>query len=127
MPDKLLYEYAVIRVVPKVERDEFFNVGVILMSKERDFLQMKTQVNETKLKALCPEVDADMINAYLDAWALVCEGRKGGGAIGALELRVRFRWLTANRSTIIQSSPVHPGYCDDPEQELEKLFNQLVL
>ena len=126
MPDKLLYEYAVIRVVPKVERDEFFNVGVILMSKERDFLQMKTQVNETKLKALCPEVDADMINAYLDAWALVCSGKEGG-AIGALELRVRFRWLTANRSTIIQSSPIHPGYCDDPEQELEKLFNQLVL
>ena len=126
MPDKLLYEYAVIRVVPKVERDEFFNVGVILMSKERDFLQMKTQVNETKLKALSSAVDADMINAYLDAWALVCAGRKGG-AIGALALRVRFRWLTANRSTIIQSSPIHPGYCDDPEQELEKLFNQLVL
>lgn len=87
---------------------------------------MKTQVNETKLKALSSEVDADMINAYLDAWALVCSGKEGG-AIGALELRVRFRWLTANRSTIIQSSPVHPGYCDDPEQELEKLFNQLVL
>ena len=126
MPDKLLYEYAVIRVVPKVEREEFFNVGVILMSNERDFLQMKSHVNEVKLKALSTEVEADMIQAYLKSWALVCSGRKGG-AIGALELRVRFRWLTANRSTIIQSSPVHPGYCDDPEQELEKLFNQLVL
>jgi len=126
MPDKLLYEYAVIRVVPKVEREEFINIGVILMSKESDFLRMKTHVNEAKLKALSTELEADMIKAYLDAWTLVCAGREGG-AIGALELRVRFRWLTANRSTIIQSSPVHPGYCADPEEELDKLFNQLVL
>ena len=127
MPDKNLYEYAIIRLVPKVERGEFLNIGVILLSKGNDFLGMKYSIDENRLQAFSDEINIDLVRDYLQAWEKVCVGGSKGGKIGSLEIRVRFRWLTANRSTIIQSSPVHPGFCIDPESQLEKLFTKFVL
>ena len=127
MQDKNLYEYAIIRLVPLVERGEFINIGVILMAKAKDFLGMKYQLDAKKISALAKDIDIEMIKTYLNAWELVCDGHENGGKIGSLEIQVRFRWLTANRSTIIQSSPVHPGFCNDPEQELDRLMQKFVL
>lgn len=127
MSDKVSYEYAIIRVVPKVEREEFINVGVILYSKKKKFLDLKYQIEADRLKAFAPDLDLTLIRSYLKAWDLICQGGKSGGPIGQLEIQVRFRWLTANRSTIIQSSAVHPGLCDQPEQVLEQLFAEYVL
>ena len=127
MLDKNLYEYAIIRLVPKVERGEFLNIGVILLSKSHDYLGMKYNLDKNRLKAFSEDIDVDLVRDYLHAWEKVCAGGSNGGKIGCLEIRVRFRWLTANRSTIIQSSPVHPGFCSNPEKELEKLFVKFVL
>lgn len=127
MQGKQLYEYSIIRLVPKVERGEFINIGVIMMSKKSNFLDMKFEINESRLKAFSEDIDVQLIKDYLSAWQLVCNGGHDGGKIGSLEIRVRFRWLTANRSTIIQSAPVHPGFCNDPEKELEKLFFRYVM
>jgi hypothetical protein len=127
MPDKVTYEYATIRVVPKVEREEFLNVGVILFSKRKKFLGIKYQLNEQRLHAFSKELDLTMLRNYLKAWELICQGGSAGGPIGQLEIHVRFRWLTANRSTIIQSSPVHPGVCEEPESVLAALFTHYVL
>ncbi len=122
-----VYEYAVIRVLPKVEREEFLNVGVILYSKRKNFLDMKVLLDEERLLGFSKELDVDMIKGYLDAWDLVCKGTNESGPIGKLEMHLRFRWLTANRSTIIQSSKVHPGQCSDPKAMLDLLFKQLVI
>jgi len=111
MQNKQIYEYAIIRIVPKVERGEFMNIGVIVLSKKMKYLDMKYHIDENKLTAFSKDIDIAMIQEYIDGWKLVCEGKKEGGKIGALETHVRFRWLTANRSTIIQSSPVHSGFC----------------
>ena len=127
MQDKKLYEYAIIRLVPKVERGECINIGVILLSKSCNFLALKYNLDEDRLKAFSQDVDIELVKEYLDAWEKVCKGGSEGGKIGSLEIRVRFRWLTANRSTIIQSSPVHPGFCKDPENELNRLFEKFVL
>lgn len=126
MLDKNLYEYAIIRLVPKVERGEFINIGVILMSKKSNFLSMKFAIDADRLKVFSTDLDIEMIQEYLYAWEKVCKGGIEGGKIGELEIRVRFRWLTANRSTIIQSSPVHPGFCENPANQLEVLFNKFV-
>ena len=127
MQDKSLYEYAIIRLVPKVERGEFINIGVILLSKQSNYLAMKFNIDERRLDAFSEDIDVNLIKEYLNAWESVCKGGSEGGKIGELEIRVRFRWLTANRSTIIQSSPVHPGFCNDPEKKLDALFTQFVL
>jgi hypothetical protein len=127
MPDRVTFEYAIIRMVPKVEREEFFNVGVILFSKEKKYLDMKYYIHPDKLKAFSCEMDLEMLNAYLNAWKLICDGKPSGGKIGSMELSDRFRWLTACRSTIIQSSKTHPGLTNDPQQELEAIFNTYVL
>lgn len=127
MPDRVTYEFAIIRVVPKVEREEFLNVGVILFSKRKKFLGIKYQIDKERLKAFSDEIDIDSLNEYLQAWELVCEGGPNGGRIGQLELASRFRWLTASRSTIIQSSKTHPGLCHDPQKVLEDLFRRYVL
>lgn len=124
---KLLYEYAIIRLVPKVERGEYLNIGVILLSKSNNYLALKYHLDLDRLKAFSPDIDVELVKEYLIAWEKVCAGGEAGGKIGLLEIRVRFRWLTANRSTIIQSSPVHPGFCGDPERELQKLFERFVL
>lgn len=127
MQSKVTYEYAVVRLVPKVEREEFLNIGVILFSKRKRFLGIRYQIDEAKVKAFSKEVDVKMIHQYLKAWEAVCAGGRQGGKIGELDLASRFRWLVAARSTIIQSSPTHPGLCDDPEAILEKLFQRYVL
>lgn len=127
MQDRETYEYAVIRLVPKVEREEFLNVGVILFSKRKKFLGIKYKVDEERIKAFSEEVDVEMIKSYLEAWKAVCQGAPEGGKIGTFELASRFRWLVASRSTIIQSSKTHPGLCNDPEKVLEQLFERYVL
>lgn len=127
MQDKFTYEYAVIRVVPRVEREEFFNVGVILFSKRKRYLEMKYQILPNKLKAFSDSLDFEVLNNYLKAWDLVCKGHSEGGPIGQLEQPYRFRWLTASRSTIIQSSRPHPGLCENPKHVLEELFKLYVL
>lgn len=127
MQDKVIYEYAVIRLVPRVEREEFLNIGVILFSKRKKFLDMKYHVDKERLKVFAPELDIELINQYLAGWEAVCRGAPEGGSIGRQELPFRFRWLVAPRSTIIQSSATHPGRCTDPAQELEALFRRYVL
>jgi hypothetical protein len=127
MQDKVTFEYAIIRLVPKVEREEFFNVGVILFSKRKKFLGIKYHINTDKLKALAPDLELEFLNTYLNAWELICEGKAAGGKIGEFETSDRFRWLAACRSTIIQSSKIHPGLCENPEAELEDIFNKYVL
>ena len=127
MQDKYTFEYAIIRVVPKVEREEFFNVGVILFSKRKKFLGIKFYINPEKLKAFAVEVELEVLNDYLKAWELICKGGAAGGRIGEMELSDRFRWLAACRSTIIQSSKTHPGLCEDPEKNLQDVFEKYVL
>lgn len=126
MQDKVTFEYAIIRVVPKVEREEFFNVGVILFCKRKQFLDVKYAIDKQKLAVFTQDLDYDLLNDYLHSWELICKGAPSGGTIGQLELSDRFRWLAACRSTIIQSSDTHSGLCDDPERELETLFGNFV-
>jgi hypothetical protein len=127
MQDKQLFEYAVIRVVPRVERGEFLNVGVILFCKKLQFLETKFQINENRIKNFCPEIDIEILQEHLNTFEKICRGDKGSGPIGKLPLAERFRWLTATRSTIVQTSKTHPGFCKDPSETLAKLFEQLVL
>jgi hypothetical protein len=127
MQDRCTFEYAIIRVVPKVEREEFFNVGVILFSKQKKFLRVLYKINQKLLEAFTNEIELEHLLEYLKAWELICKGAPSGGVIGKLELSDRFRWLTATRSTIIQSSETHPGLCEDPERELQDIFKKMVL
>ena len=127
MPEKHLFEYAVIRIVPRVEREEFINVGVILYGKSLKFLDLKYEVNEEKLSHFSDQLDIPEIREYLNAFAYICSGSADSGPIGKLDLPSRFRWLTATRSTIVQSSKVHSGFCDQPEMALKDLFTKFVL
>lgn len=127
MPDKHLYEYAVIRIVPKVEREEFINVGVILFSKQADFIMMRYKIDEDRLKIFSPELDMEDFREHIEAFGKVCSGQKGGGPIAALDIPERFRWLTALRSSCIQTSRPHVGFSSDLEETLDKLFEELVL
>ena len=127
MQDKVTFEYAIIRLVPKVEREEFFNIGVILFSKRKKYLDIKYHINPNKLKALAPELELSTLNEYLNAWNLICEGKASSGKIGELEISDRFRWLASCRSTMIQSSKTHAGLCEFPEKELQAIFEEFVL
>ena len=127
MQEKHLFEYAVVRVVPRVEREEFLNVGVILYCKDKKFLKLEYRVNKPLLTAMCADFDCTEVDDHLRSMDRICRGGKDAGPIAALDLASRFRWLTATRSTIVQSSKVHPGLCDDPADMLQKLFAQLVL
>lgn len=127
MQDRILYEYAIIRLVPKVERGEFLNIGVILLSKKKNYLSMKYSLDKNKIEAFSKDIDIELVISYLKAWELVCKGLPEGGKIAALSPHLRFRWLTASRSTIIQSSPVHPGFCPDLDGQLNKLLQTFVL
>lgn len=122
-----LFEYAVVRVVPKVEREEFLNVGVILYCRELDFLKVLYSVNEDRLQVFCTQVDKQELLQNLQSFERICNGSKDAGPIGSLDIAGRFRWLTATRSTIIQTSKVHPGFCTDPGETLTRLYTQLVL
>ena len=126
MQDHYIYDYAVIRVVPKVEREEFINVGVILSCPEKEYLEAIIELDEQKLKALDPEFDIETAKAHLDAFPAICEGGTRGGEIGRLSQKERFNWLTSPKSTIIQTSPVHTGYCKNPAKVLEHLVDTMV-
>lgn len=121
-----LYEYAVIRLVPQVEREEFINVGIILFSKKQKFIRTKIVLSEERLNWFKCELDIDQVKANLNAFELIAAGSKQGGPIACEELPERFRWLTAVRSSIIQTSRPHPGKANDLEKEVERLFVEYV-
>lgn len=127
MPGKELFEYAVIRLVPQVEREEFLNVGVVLYCRGQRLLAMRYALDVQRLSVFRLPVAMDELDAYLRAFQQVCNGEPEGGPIAALPMAERFRWLTAKRSTVIQTSPVHPGLCDAAAETLERLFQGLVL
>lgn len=127
MPENHLFEYAIIRIVPRVEREEFFNVGVVLFCKKLDFLEVKYVLPEEKIRLFCEMLQMEELKEYLSSFEKICRGTADGGPIALLDKASRFRWLTATRSTVLQTSKVHPGLCDDPEQALQRLFDQLVL
>ena len=127
MQKKHLFEYAVIRVVPRVEREEFINVGVILYCASQKFLKCQFKVDEIRLKAFACEIESSIILLNLEAIEKICCGGTDAGPIGQLDLASRFRWLTATRSTVVQASKVHPGFCIEADETLNKLFKQLVL
>lgn len=127
MQEKHLFEYAVIRIVPRVEREEFLNVGVILYCPDKNFLQTKCQLSSERLLAFSCELDMQDLEKRLHVFEQICSGKKDGGPIAQLPLPSRFRWLTATRSTVVQTSPVHPGLCDDPAETLDKLYTELAV
>ena len=127
MQERHLFEYAVIRWVPQVERDEFVNIGVILFCSRKKVLSMLYHLDSSRLAAFNPSYDAVELGQHLLALQNICAGSIGAGPIAELDLASRFRWLTAMRSTIIQTSRVHPGYCLSPEETILKLQQQLVL
>lgn len=122
-----VFEYAIIRVVPKVEREEFVNVGVILYCGPLKFLKTKITINESRIQAFCKEIELTEVRGYIQSFERISAGGKGSGPIGELSMAERFRWLTATRSSIIQTSKVHPGITDNPQEVLERLFQQHVL
>lgn len=127
MQEKHLYEYAVIRVVPRVEREEFVNIGIILFSKRAKFLKMRYLVNENKIKALYPGFDTDYLREMLTAFEKVCSCAVDGGTIAGFDIPERFRWLTAVRSASLQTSRPHPGLSDDLDATVDRLFEELVV
>ena len=127
MQDNQLFEYAVIRVVPRVDREEFLNAGVILFCKKQHFLKARFKLNEERIRIFCPKLDVVVVEEHLKTIERICRGDKDSGPIGKLPIAERFRWLTATRSTIVQTSKTHPGFCIDPAATLDKLFEQLVL
>ena len=126
MQEKDLFEYAVIRIVPRVEREEFLNVGVVLYCAKQKFLKALYKVDEKRLQVLCSDCDVALVKEYLNAFEQICNGSNNTGPIGKLPEAERFRWLTAARSTMVQTSKVHPGFCEDADEMLKKLFIQLV-
>jgi hypothetical protein len=120
------FDYAVVRVVPRVEREEFINVGVILCCRAADFLKALFDINPVRLSAFAPTLNIDEVQNHLDAMRLICEGGDSAGSIGKLPPRARFDWLVAPRSTIIQTSAVHTGLCLDPQQAIEHLLKTMV-
>jgi hypothetical protein len=127
MQEKHLFEYAVIRIVPRVEREEFLNVGVIMYCRDQSFLQLRFQLDEQKLLGFCATIDIADLGDRMKGFEKICAGMEEGGPIAKLDMASRFRWLTAYRSTVIQTSKVHPGFCSDAVVKLEQLFDQLVL
>ncbi|HLF53186.1 DUF3037 domain-containing protein [Flavobacterium sp.] len=127
MQEKHLYEYAVIRVVPRVEREEFLNVGIILFCKKAKFIKVLCSVNESKLQLFSDDLDLEQLHLNLLAFGKVGHGEKSGGPIAQFDIPSRFRWLTAIRSSAIQTSRPHPGLCDDLEQTAQRLFEEMVL
>jgi hypothetical protein len=123
MPAPPSFDYAIIRVVPLVEREEFVNVGVVLFCPDQDFLGAKIELDEARLTALFPSVDVALVRQHLEAFRRVCEGGGAAGPIGLLPLRERWHWLVAPRSTIIQTSAPHSGLCTAPRGALDRLLD----
>lgn len=127
MHNRDLFEYAVIRVVPRVEREEFVNIGVILYCAKQKFLQACYHLDEARLQAFCSGLDLIELKEHLCSFERICNADKAAGPIGKLDTASRFRWLTATRSTVLQTSKVHPGMTEDALATLNKLFEQLVM
>jgi DUF3037 family protein len=126
MRDHNTYEYAIIRVVPRVEREEFINVGVIVLCATQKFIEARIELDERRLMAIDPTLDIESIRAHLASISAICKGGEEAGPIGRLSQSERFHWLVAPRSTIIQTSPVHTGRCENPVAVLERLLDTMV-
>ena len=124
--DQCTYDYAIIRVVPRVEREEFINVGAIVSCPAKKFLEARIELDEQRLRAFAPALDLESIRPHLAAIPAICAGGEQSGPIGQLTQRERFYWLIAPRSTIIQTSPAHTGYCRNPGDVLERLLDTMV-
>ena len=120
------YDYAVVRIVPRVEREEFVNVGIVLSCPAFRFLEARVELDEARLLALDPNVDLELVRRHLASFPAICAGTPDSGPIGQLPQRARFHWLTARRSSIIQTSPVHTGRCTDPTAAIEHLMARMV-
>jgi len=127
VPAPISFDYAVVRVVPRPDLEEFINAGVIVFSAERKYLEACVQVNEARLQALWPDIDVDLVRQHLEAIPKIAAGDPSAGPIAGLSQSQRFHWLVAPRSTIIQISPVHTGVCDQPDRVLENLARRLGL
>jgi hypothetical protein len=126
MHGKHLFEYAIIRVVPRVEREEFLNIGVILYCKKENFLQTKYLLDEDRLECFSGYINIAEVKDHLCSFERICKGDTNGGPIAKLDTASRFRWLTATRSTVVQASKVHPGFSANALETLNKIFDQLV-
>lgn len=122
MPATVSFDYAVLRVVPRVEREEFVNAGVILFCLERRFLAARVALDPAKVRALHPEADLELIAEHLRSVERIAAGGEDAGAIGRLDLRERWHWLVAPRSTMVQVSPVHTGLCEDPAEAMVRVM-----
>lgn len=127
MQDRDLYEYAIIRVVPRVEREEFINVGVILFCAKQRFLDAVFHLDRDRLALFCPQTGLEELDRHLQGLQQICRGEKHAGPIAQLDRPSRFRWLTATRSTVIQSSKVHPGFCVDAAAAIDRIYRTMVL
>ncbi|RZK11477.1 MAG: DUF3037 domain-containing protein [Flavobacterium sp.] len=127
MQDRNLYEYAIIRVMPRVEREEFVNVGIILFCKKSRFIKVLFELNVEKIQCLSSEIDIVQLELNLRSFQKIGEGAKDGGPIALMEVPERFRWLTAVRSSVIQTSRPHPGLSGNLEDTIQRLFDELVL
>jgi hypothetical protein len=120
------FDYAIVRVVPRVERGEFINAGVILYCLTSRFLSAQVVLDEPRLRALAPEVDVALVRGHLESIPRICVGGRGAGPIGQLPQKERWHWLVAPRSTMLQTSPVHSGLCEEPGRALEHLMERMV-
>lgn len=127
MQGKHLYEYAVIRVVPRVEREEFLNVGIIMYSRHERYVNVRYNIDRNKLSLFSSELDIDCLCSYLSAFVKICLGYKEGGDIASFDIAERFRWLTAVRSASLQTSVARTGFSNNLEETFEALYNELVL
>ncbi len=126
MHERFVFDYAVVRIVPRVDRGEFLNAGVIVFSPTAGFLDCRIELDHARLLALAPSIDIAVVESYLEAITKICAGGGEAGSIGDLPQRARFHWLVAPRSTVIQTSAVHSGVHEDPRAALEGLFEKLV-
>lgn len=126
MPADSAFSYAIVRVVPDIERGEFINAGVVLFARQHDFLAARVELDETRLAAICPDADAVAIRKALKAFERVAAGDPDAGPMAALEKSERFGWLAAPSSTVVQCSPTHTGITGDPQASLDGLFAELV-
>jgi hypothetical protein len=126
VPAPSSFDYAIVRVVPRVDREEFINAGVILYCLTHRYLEARVELDERRLQALAPDADVELIRSHLESIPRLCLGGKAAGPIGQLPQKERFHWLVAPRSTMIQTGPVHSGLCEDPTKALEHLLQRMV-
>jgi hypothetical protein len=126
VPDLRTYDYAIVRVVPRVERGEFLNAGIILSCDRERILESRIELDEVVLLALHPDVDLELVRSALQRIPAICAGGPAAGPLGRLSARERFHWLVSPKSTVVQTSPVHTGQCGDMDAALEHLMNRMI-